>query len=156
MGLIESFKKVQQQHSWLHYKKLRKFFLFGVVGGVGTVINTLILYGLTRLGMYYLVAAAIATETAIVSNFIGNNLFTFRDSTNDSPLWKKFLMFQGVSMAGLVVTLTVLWLLTTLLGIRLLLIWNLIAILIAFLVNFTLNLRFTWAERKRSTAPEAP
>lgn len=125
----------------------RKFLLFGVVGGLGTLINSAILWLLTSFaGMHYLAASIIATEAAIICNFTGNHLFTFRGSANTSPAWRKFALFQAVSMLSLVCTVSVLWMLATVLGQRLLILWNLIAILSAFLLNFTLNRKFTWSE----------
>ena len=59
-------------------EKVREFLWFGIVGGVGTVINTGILYFLTiYANLYYLVASIFATEVAILSNFFGNNILTY-------------------------------------------------------------------------------
>lgn len=125
--------------------RLRRFLKFGIVGGLGAVLNTVILFILTEyLSVFYLLASAIATEIAIISNFIGNHLFTFRDITNTLPLWKKFLSFQLVSLASLVVTVTTLWIFVSLFGKELLLVWNLCAITVAFVFNFVLNSRITW------------
>ncbi len=141
--------------------KFRKFFLFGVVGGFGTVLNTVILYGLTHFaGLYYLLAAAIATETAIVSNFFGNHFFTFRNDRDATPLWRRFLSFQAISLVTLVGTLVILYTLTTLFGETYLLLWNLIAILVMFLANFALNRKFTWragaeTHEKRSSSRDS-
>jgi putative flippase GtrA len=138
-----------------HPLPIRKFFLFGVVGGLGTVLNTGLLYLFhSVLGMQLLLSSAIATETAVISNFFGNHLLTFRKSTNDSPLWKKFLTFQAISLIALTLTVGALWLMVMLLGEGLYLLWNIVAILIAFSVNFSLNHRFTWAEKtgKRTKA----
>ena len=122
---------------------LKRFVRFGIVGGIGAVVNTIILYLLTQAGMYYVIASVIATEVAIISNFLGNNYFTFRERKGGS-MTRKFLVFQGISMLSLLCTVTVLWILTTVFGERLLLAWNLLAIFAASLLNFTLNLKFTW------------
>ncbi len=122
---------------------LRQLITFGLVGAVGTVINTFILWVLHSVGLYFVFASAIATETAIVSNFIGNNLFTFPGRTKHR-LWNRFLLFQGASLVTLVGTVGIVYLLTSLLGIGLLLVWNLVAIVLMFLVNFLFNRRYTW------------
>lgn len=126
-------------------ESLLQLFRFGIVGGVGTVINTLALYILANMiGLHYLIAGAIATETAIISNFIGNHVYTFYEDSDGQSLRKKFVKFQLVSMITLVGTLFILWALTNLFGQEYLLVWNLIAIVIMFLVNFLLNRQFTW------------
>jgi putative flippase GtrA len=127
---------------------VKKFIIFGIVGGAGAVINTALLWLLTQAGLHYVVASVIATEVAIVSNFFGNHLFTFRNHRHGT-LSKKFLTFQLVSIVSLVLTVTILWLLTTAFGEKYLLVWNLIAILIASLSNFLLNLKFTWGNKTK-------
>src|SRR5262245_36870495 len=109
--------------AYLSEPPARKLFLFALVGGVGTVINTALLFLLTTYaGFHYLFAAMLATEVAIISNFIGNNLFTFNDSTNVDQIWKKFVKFQLDRLVGLGSTLLVLWAVTTLFGLKLLLV----------------------------------
>jgi dolichol-phosphate mannosyltransferase len=49
--------------------ELRRFMQFGVVGGVGAVLNLATLYWLTQAGMFYLFAGLFAMEVNIVSNF---------------------------------------------------------------------------------------
>ncbi|MDO8508209.1 MAG: GtrA family protein [Nanoarchaeota archaeon] len=129
-------------------EKFRKFLLFGLVGIVGTVINSGILHLLTTyMGVYYLVASIFATETAIVSNFLGNNLFTFKDKNNRKAVMNKFAKFQLISMTTIIGTVFVLWFLTSTFGMRYLLIWNFIAILVMFFANFFLNSKYTWKEK---------
>jgi putative flippase GtrA len=122
-----------------------QFFLFGFVGTTGALINTVILYMLTSYaGMHYLLAAGIATQIAIITNFIGNNVITFRGTHHTKSITQRFLTFQAVSMVGLVLTLITLWSLTSFFGKDLLLVWNLIAIFFTFTANFVLNKYFTW------------
>lgn len=59
-----------------------KFFVallrFGVVGAVGTAINLLVLELLHgQLGLGFTRSSAVATEVAIVGNYLGNELWTF-------------------------------------------------------------------------------
>jgi putative flippase GtrA len=94
--------------------------------------------------MYYRLAAAIAIEAAIRSNFLGNHFITFRKSAHKTSVLKKFLLFQLISMVTLVLSLGILWLLTTTFGIRYLIILNFVTIFTVFVANFILNRRFTW------------
>jgi len=59
-----------------------KFFVallrFGVVGAVGTAINLVVLELLHgQLGLGFTRSSAIATEVAIIGNYLGNELWTF-------------------------------------------------------------------------------
>lgn len=127
--------------------------MFGIVGAVGTVINTGLLYLLTVYGnVYYLVSSIIATEVAIVSNFLGNYAFTFKDSKDPAPAISKFAKFQLVSLITIIGTVIILWALTTSFGLRYLVVWNVIAILVMFVFNFILNSKFTWKDKKLVSA----
>ena len=129
-----------------HSKKssIRNFLFFGIVGAVGTVINTGLLYFFTfSLGLFYLLSSALATEIAIVSNFFGNHFFTFKDRKDKIGVGKKFFKFQMISLTTVIGTVLLLWIFTTLFGQGRLLIWNLAAIVIMFVANFTLNSKYT-------------
>jgi len=125
-------------------QEIRKFVSFGAVGALGTVVNTAMLYLLTQLGMFYLFASAIAIEVAIISNFFGNHFLTFRNDLDPSPLYKKFLSFQVVSITTIVASLAILWALTSTFGIEYLLVLNLVTILVVFALNFFVNRAYTW------------
>ncbi|HET7322112.1 MAG TPA: GtrA family protein [Longimicrobiaceae bacterium] len=128
--------------------------LFGLVGGFGTVLNTAILWVLhTGLGLHYLAAAAVATESAIVSNFLGNEHITFASEGHGNGKLRRFLRFQLVSIGTLAGTLSLLWLLVQLLGESRVLLCNLIAIGGMFLVNFAVNRTLTW-KLPSATEPE--
>lgn len=59
-----------------HALRLTRFVL---VGGCGVLVNTGVLFCLVAvLGWHQLPAAAVATEIAIISNFILNDRWTFR------------------------------------------------------------------------------
>jgi len=75
---------------------------FCVVGGIGFVINTVILVLLVRWGMIPWVASAIGAECAIISNFILNNAWTFgeRKITGTRKIGK-FFQFNLTSLGAL-------------------------------------------------------
>lgn len=94
--------------------KMIKFFKFGVVGGTGFVIN---LVGLNvfnawfksasaSVGVINFFANAAASELAIISNFIFNNIWTFKAEkiTSVGMLVQKFLAFNISSvLSGILV-----------------------------------------------------
>ena len=139
-----------------------RFVRFGIVGASGTAVNE----GLLALGhgvwhLPLLLASAIAIECAIISNYLLNDRWTFK---HRRPAWSRFLRFNTVSLVSLVVNLGILALLTRATHMHYL--WaNIIGIGIAFLVNFTLNVYWTYgkalsqqdeAERAQGSAVSPP
>jgi len=138
MSIIKSLQSINMG-------RMKKFFYFALVGGFGTILNTAILFLLTKnTSMNYLIASGIATEIAILSNFVGNNYFTFKNQNTTEKIYKKFLSFQLISLVSLFGTMFFLWTFVTIFGKNLLLVWNVISILIMFVANFILNSMFTW------------
>jgi len=64
-------------------KEFARFFKFLIVGGTGLVFQTAIYYSLSQLGFPTKISPSLATiiggQVAIMSNFILNNLWTFKD-----------------------------------------------------------------------------
>ncbi len=125
--------------------------MFGVVGTVGVGVNTAVLWlGHSVLGLYYLVAAVVATETAIIHNFFGHELITFAGEGEGRRI-TRFAKFQAISLTTIGGTVTILWILVRALGKTHLLVWNLVAIATMFVANFLLNRAFTWARPGQGT-----
>ncbi len=82
-----------------------RFIKFGVVGFVGFAVNYLGLELLKRLGLSTYFATLFATEAAIVSNFILNNIWTFKDKiiTSFKDLIVQFLKFNFSSLFAVIV-----------------------------------------------------
>ena len=56
---------------------------FGVVGVSGVGVNTFFLWFFTEIAeIHYLVSSPLAVELAVISNFLLNNAWTFRDSSD--------------------------------------------------------------------------
>ena len=126
--------------------ELIRFLKFCAVGLSGVFVNMGLLWVLTEVaGLFYLVSAAISIETSIISNFILNDYFTFRDrrSPQVKSILSRLLKFNLVSLAGLGFNMGVLWLLTEVFGIYYLL-SNLCGIAVATLWNYLANTWWTW------------
>ena len=63
----------------LGIKDKMRFIKFGIVGGTGFVVNYLGLELLKKLGLSTYISTLLATELAIISNFVLNNVWTFKD-----------------------------------------------------------------------------
>ncbi len=114
---------------------------FGVVGTVGTVVNLVILWFLHGLlGMPDTPASAVATELAILGNYLGNELWTFHHRKLDLG---RALQFNTVALGGLAITVATFFVLTRFFGVHYL-IAQFAGICGGALVNFALNFGWTW------------
>lgn len=87
-----------------------------------------------------LIASALAVELAIVNNFCWNDRWTFRRT---GISLNRFIRFNLVSLGGLLITTTTLWLLVDHLRIYYL-IANLLGIALATVWNFAASSWWTW------------
>ncbi len=132
----------------LSLKRRERMVKFGVVGATGVGVNMGLLYLLTEFaGFYYLFSAVFAVESSIVSNFVLNDLWTFRDLRKEG--WRnwleRFSKFHAVSLAGMALNLSLLWVFTEVFGIYYLL-SNLMAIAVVFAWNYIANVLWTWEQ----------
>lgn len=150
----ESKLNAQQQIDYLKHVyslmkrkgELRRFVIFCLVGLSGVLVNMSLLWSLTEfVGFPYLVSAAFGIESSIISNFILNDHFTFPDrrSHTAKSFLRRLVKFNLVSLAGLALNMTVLWLLTEVFGLYYLL-SNLCGIVVATLWNYLVNSWWTW------------
>lgn len=130
----------------------QKFLKFGLVGGFGFIINvvgaklfkSLLLSSLLSISLINGLSNGLAAEISIISNFIWNNLWTFKAEkiTDADKLISKFLTFNLSSIVnGIVIPSTVISLLTHFFGDRLFL-YQVIAI-------FGLTIPLNWLTYNR-------
>ncbi|MGB6017483.1 MAG: glycosyltransferase [Nodosilinea sp.] len=137
--------------SRLHQRfPMQRFVRFGLVGLSGVVVDMLILYLLhSTLGLPLTRSKIVAAEFAIINNFIWNDAWTFADISMLQKGWsarlKRFLKFNLVCLAGLVLNVLVLNVVYNLVfGQRWAYLANLVAIAIVTFWNFWLNLKLSW------------
>ena len=118
---------------------------FGLVGLTGVAVNYAVLLLMVGLvGFNPLVAAVIATEAAILSNFALNDFWTFSDLRQNGKRWSiRALRYNFFALGGLVISVLMLAALTYLLHMHYLLA-NLFAIGAATLWNYGANYCWTW------------
>jgi dolichol-phosphate mannosyltransferase len=123
-------------------------FKFAVVGTSGVGVNTFFLWFFTDVaGFDYKISSPMAVELAVLSNFLLNNAWTFRDAANRSHVLVRIFKFHVTAAGGFVVNWSLLVALTELAGIYYL-VSNLVGILAGFVWNYAVNVKWTW----RSTA----
>ena len=127
-----------------------RFLRFGLVGLSGVLVDMAILYLLsdpTTLALPLTRSKIIAGEIAIFNNFFWNDTWTFADiSKKQQELhqrFKRLFKFNLICLAGLVLNVLVLNLVFNFL-IPNRYIANLIAIAVATIWNFWVNLKLSW------------
>jgi len=151
MRSISLFYFVMRGQSW-------RFIRFGIVGASGAVVNMLLLYMLVRYGGWNpLVAATVATEVAILSNFALNDRWTFSDGRVATHWMHRAARYNAIALGGLAISLTVMKVLIQEFGVYYLGA-NFVAIAAATLWNYTGSIHLTWAvsrQKERSASARA-
>ena len=125
------------------------FTKFVIVGLSGMIVNQTVLAILIYIfDLEVKWAGIVAIETSIISNFLLNNFWTWRDR-NDQSIIYRFIKYHLVTLiSGVVNYIILIWL--TNLGLNAL-ISNLIGIIIGMLINFMLNHIWTFNQVNKST-----
>jgi len=85
-----------------HIATLRQFFKFGIVGALGFAVDSgLTYFGIHGLGLGPVGAALFSFPFAVTFTWLGNRLFTFRD-TSSMPAAKQLMKFAAVCAIGLI------------------------------------------------------
>ena len=145
--LLAKIKLLLEKYNLLRFAK------FGIVGGSGVVVNMFFLWLFKGiLGIYYLIASAMAITLAITNNFIWNDLWTWkgRGEIGIKAYLLRYLKFCFVSgLADYIGNISILWILTHFFGIYYL-ISNLVAIGIVMIFKFFLHENWTFRDQKIS------
>src|SRR4029078_3501285 len=109
---------------------------FALVGIIGIVVNQVALYALTdRLGIYSLFSAILASQLSTLNNFVLTELWGFRGREQHSHVLFRYVVFNLLNIATLVIGVSVLFLLPDLFGVHYLS-SNLVAIGLTFGVRY--------------------
>lgn len=125
---------------------------FALVGGLGAVANLLIMWGLTTVGVQYLVAAVIASVVTIVANFLALEYLVFADMREESGLMRhrfvKSFAFNGIEA---IVRIPVIWLLVNQAHIQSV-VAAALTLVAAFVVRFVFHALVVYAPKKTRNA----
>lgn len=130
-----------------------KMSLFAVIGGLGAIVNLAIVWGLTAVGVDYILAAVIAAETTIIGNFLLLERFVFHDMREAAgSVWLRFAKSFSFNNAEALVRIPVMALLVET--------WHISAVLatgltlvVAFVVRFVFHSLVVYAPRKAGIEP---
>jgi putative flippase GtrA len=128
---------------------LKRYVRFGIVGASGIVVDMAVLFILSdpkMLALNLSLGKALAAEVAVINNFIWNETWTFGDvsvSKKFGARLKRLVKFNLICLAGIGLSILLLNLQVRFLVMNVYLA-NLIAIVIASVWNFGMNLKFGW------------
>jgi dolichol-phosphate mannosyltransferase len=133
------------------FRRFARPLRFGVVGVSGIVVNSAILWALVReLHLAVLLGSVLATEAAILSNFLLNDRWTFRGAS-DRSFRQRLLRFNGVALSGMAITAGILTALASYTHLHLL-IANVLAVGVATGWNYVVNSRWTWGSQQAAVS----
>lgn len=137
----------------LRFRESKKFIQVCFVGFAGAVVQFTV-FNILRLRIQPEYANTVAVELAIISNFILNNLWTFKEEKIEfskvGKLLSKFFQFNLVSLGSILIQFLVMKIGVSLLG-RSLLLENglvMVGILIGLVWNYTMYTKFIWKKKK--------
>ena len=128
---------------------VQRFIRFCIVGFTGILVNQGLLWLLTEvLGLYYLYSSLVSIEASILSNFVFNDLWTFRDKrAASSPLVIRLLKYNLLCAVGSSFNYLILWFFTDILHFYYL-VSNLFGIAAAVAWNYTISLNWAWVKQE--------
>ncbi len=94
-ALIKGARLVSQNQNWLPIR----FIKFGLVGGSGFVIDTIVYFAAQGLGAHHSAARVISYWCAATNNWFLNRIFTFNDVSHEQTFqqWLKYMAMCCVS-----------------------------------------------------------
>ncbi|MBA8816922.1 dolichol-phosphate mannosyltransferase [Microbacterium halimionae] len=124
-----------------------KMSLFAIIGGLGAIVNLLIVWLLARAGVGDIFAMIVAAEVTILGNFVLQERFVFSDMKSDaSGVWSRFAKSFAFNNTELLVRIPITALMIST--------WHLsvviataITLVVAFLVRFMFHSLVVYAPR---------
>jgi len=129
------------------FKNSEDFVKYCCVGFVGAMVNLGIYLLLNRYFKVHLeVASLIAIETSIISNFLLNNYWTFKEREKKLSIFRRLVNFHiAASITGIIFYYLFFLFLVTILMLN-----DILSILLAItagtVTNFAINSRWTWGK----------
>jgi len=86
---------------WIRFERSKTFLRFSAVGASGVVVNLVSFTQLMTMGLNKFIASPVAIELSIITNFLLNNFWTFRNRESEDKIHIRGLKFNVVSFASL-------------------------------------------------------
>lgn len=131
--------------------RLQRLFRFVCVGGLGFVFSTTVLALLVGQGLPNFVASLLATEAAIILNYVGHEMVTFGTRR---LTWRRLATYNASAALGLLITAVAFDAISR--GTDLpLVVRNLLAVGCGTASNFLISSRFVWGTRAGAVPADA-
>ncbi len=125
--------------------RFEKLILYGIIGGIAVIIDVGAFWIIDEAThMSVILNNGISIALAMVYSFLMNAFFNFRTRNG---LLKRFVSFILVTCTGFLISSFMLWTMSEIIGLNSLLVKNL-TLPVVFIVQFTLNSRFTFKVEK--------
>lgn len=114
----------------------KEFITFICIGGISTAINYLVFFVmLTTFNLMYIIASTLGYLSGLIFSYFGNKVVTFKVSSNFK--WKEFSLFVLVYGTSLGISLFLLHIFVSIVGIHVL-IANFMVIAVSTMTNFAM------------------
>ncbi len=121
---------------------------FAVVGGIGFIINTIILEVVVYYGFHPAMGSGIGAEFAIISNFILNNAWTFKHKKiSGLRTIPKFIQFNLAAFGGLLIQSSTVLFGTNITGRETYFFWYILGVSIGLFWNYIMYSRVVWKSK---------
>ena len=124
---------------------------FAIVGGIGTVLGIIFLWFFNEvLFLHYSIAAIIAIELSVLTNFTMNQIWTFGDRVMKNgirELWRRVVKYHSITFVGMVINMIVILVSVSLFSFNQYLAYVL-GVLIGYLWNYSFSNRWAWKAKK--------
>ncbi len=139
---------------WIRFQSSKVFLKFCIIGASGVLVNLGIFTALLGLGVNKYVASPIAIECSILTNFLGNNYWTFRRRSLSSGIHVRGLRFNAVSILSLAISFGSFVILSRAFPAVAPQVHQFIGIIPAMLVNYFLNSYWTFRDTRHRREPK--
>jgi dolichol-phosphate mannosyltransferase len=146
--IIEFFRSA----AWIRFQSSKVFIKFCIIGAFGVLVNLGIFTALLEAGVNKFLASPIAIQVSIVTNFLGNNYWTFRWRNLAGPVHARGLRFNVVSFLSLAISYLTFVILSRAFPTVAPQVAQVIGIIPATLVNYFLNSYWTFRDHPRASA----
>ena len=131
-----------------------RFVKFLIVGTIGFIINTVVLEILVKAGIRPSIAGGTGAELAIISNFILNNLWTFKEYkiTSIKQIPKKFIIFNATAFGSVVIQTVTIEIGTRIFGMQIYRVFYVLGVGIGLIWNYIMYNRIVWQTHKKKSS----
>lgn len=141
-------------HAWkIRFHKSESFIRFSIVGATGLAVNLACFALLLHLGLNKYIASPLAIEVSIIWNFFFNSQWTFRSREVDRKVSARGLKFNFVSLLALGISYSTFLVLNHIFPNVLPYIHQIVSVLPAVVINYSLNSCWTFREIKKPAGP---